>query len=303
MLQFLGRRIVSIVFVSLAIIYFSFLGMQMIDNWDGPDPGYHLISSAAQAGAQSVTFLNNLLHGSLGRVETTSGPRPVGDILRESYGRSLGLLGIALSGAAAGGFAFGIVAALTKSRRREYTLLILTLIGISAPSFVVAVILQQLGIKYTQTVGRQLVSMGGYAWDFKHLLMPLLVLAARPLAYITRAAYVSLSEIMETDYIRTAFSKGLTRRRTLFTHAFKNLAVPVFTAIFVSFRFSLSTLPVVEFIFAWPGVGLRVLNAINDRTPLLVVTIALALGLTIQLLNTMLDFTYQFIDPRLRERV
>lgn len=303
MLRFFGRRIVSIVFVSLAIIYFSFLGMQMIDNWDGPDPGYHLISSVTQAGTQSATFLNNLAHGSLGTVETASGPRPVGDILRESYGRSLGLLGIALTGAAAAGFVLGIIAALTKSRRREYTLLILTLIGISAPSFVVAVILQQLGINYTQTVGRQLVSMGGYAWDFKHLIMPLLVLAARPLAYITRAAYVSLGEIMDTDYIRTAFSKGLTRRRTLFTHAFKNLAVPVFTAIFVSFRFSLSTLPVVEFIFAWPGVGLRVLNAINDRTPLLVVTIALALGLTIQLLNATLDFTYQFIDPRLREHV
>jgi ABC-type dipeptide/oligopeptide/nickel transport system permease component len=144
--------------------------------------------------------------------------------------------------------------------------------------------------------------MGGYAWDFQHMAMPLLVLAARPVAYLTRSSYISLSRILEEDYIRTALSKGLTQSRMVWVHAFSNLAIPLLTAVGVSIRFSLSALPLVEYIFAWPGIGQRILEAINERTPLLVVAIALTIGLTIQLISFLLDLTYYFIDPRVRER-
>ena len=106
---------------------------------------------------------------------------------------------------------------------------------------------------------------------------------------------------MEEDYIRTAFAKGLSFRRTVNVHALRNIAVPVLTALGVSLRFSLSTLPVVEFFFAWPGMGLRLLEAMNARRTTVVVTLACALGLTFLLTNLLLDVVYRLVDPRMRE--
>ena len=143
--------------------------------------------------------------------------------------------------------------------------------------------------------------MGGYAWDFQHLAMPLIVLAVRPLAYITRSTFLSLNLILDEDYIRTALSKGLSMTRTTLVHALKNLAVPVLTSLGVSFRFSLSVLPLVEYIYGWPGMGLGILDAITERIPLQVATLALAIGLTIQVISFLLEFIYRLIDPRLRE--
>lgn len=302
MALYIARQIVSLFLIAIAIVFFGYLGMHMIDNWQGADPGYHLVDDARLAASDTLTFSKNLLRGDLGEAPTVSGPRPVADILRESYGNSMGLLAMALGAAALFGLLLGTLAAISRHGPREYALLLGTIVGVSAPSFLIALLLQQGGIKYTQIFGNRLVSMGGYAWDFKHLAMPLLVLAARPVAYLTRTSYLSLKRIMDEDYIRTAFAKGLTRGRVILTHALRNFAVPFLTAVGVSLRFSLSTLPVVEFIFAWPGLGLRILEAIRNQVPILVVTIALAIGMTLQLANVLLDLTYMLIDPRIRER-
>jgi peptide/nickel transport system permease protein len=106
---------------------------------------------------------------------------------------------------------------------------------------------------------------------------------------------------MEQAYIRTASAKGLPRDRIVSLHAFRNLAVPVLTAIGVSLRFSLGSLPIVEVFFRWPGVGYQLLNAIDGRQTQLVTTLALAIGLTFLLSNLFLDLVYRLLDPRMRE--
>lgn len=288
--------------MSLAIIYFGFLGMRLIERNDTDEPAFDVAGAFSLAGEDSLQFANLLRQGTLGMTETISGPRPISEILWFAYKNSLGLLLIALLTAGVVGLLVGTLAALGKRKWRTYTLLLVTIVGISAPSYLIALLLQQAGILYTTNFGRRLVSMGGFAWDFQHMAMPLLVLATRPIAYLTRSSYISLSRIMEEDYIRTAFAKGLTRSRTVGVHAFGNLAIPLLTAVGVSIRFSLSALPLVEYIFAWPGVGQRILEAINQRTPPMVVAIALTIGLTIQFISFLLDFTYYFVDPRVRER-
>ena len=300
MVSYIAQRLLSLLLISIAIIFFAFLGMQMIDNWAGEDPGYHLLDSSRAAAADSVAYIGALLRGDLGEAATVSGPRPVVELLGESYRRSAGLLGIALGGATLVGLLLGSLAALSRRRWHEYGVLLGTIVGVSVPSFLIALLLQQGGIIYTRTTGTRLVSMGGYAWDFQHLAMPLVVLAARPVAYLTRASYMALGRIMTEDYIRTAFAKGLSQTRVVLTHALRNFAVPFLAAVGVSLRFSLSTLPLVEYIFGWPGIGLRILEAIQQRVPILVVTSALALGLTIQLVSLLLDLTYVLIDPRVR---
>jgi ABC-type dipeptide/oligopeptide/nickel transport system permease component len=278
----------------------TFFGLEMASNWDGPNPGYHLEETFKEAIFSSLEFLDGLARGDLGTARMVSGEREISGILLDSYKNSFGLLGISLGFASVLGILFGGIAALGVQDRWDNLILLLTLLGVSAPSFFLAVILQMLGIKFTLTFGNQLVSMGGYAWDFKHLAMPVLILTARPLAQITRVTYISLREIMGQEYIRTAYAKGLKYSHTVIFHALKNLAVSVLTVIGVSLRFSISILPVVEFIFAWPGLGRQFLEGIWNQRMGLVVSIALALGLTIQLINFLLNKLYPVLDPRLR---
>jgi peptide/nickel transport system permease protein len=299
MVLFIARRLFSMLLVTLAIVFFGYLGMNMIDNWEGEDPGYHLLEDSRAAAADSVAYLGDLLRGDLGEVPSQGNVREVTDILKTAYGNSAGLLAMALGGATLLGLLVGSLAALSRRGGREYALLLGTIVGVSMPSFLIALLLQQGGILYTRTMGTRLVSMGGYAWDFQHLAMPLVVLAARPVAYLTRAAYLALGRIMTEDYIRTAFAKGLSQTRVVLNHALRNFAVPFLTSVGVSLRFSLSTLPLVEFIFAWPGLGFHILQAIQRRVPILVVTIALAFGVTIQLVSLLLDVAYTLIDPRI----
>jgi len=301
MLRFIARRLCFMILVWVVIVFFSHLGMSMTRNSEISRPDYNLVRHSMRAWQDTRAFLPGALQGSFGQVRTQRGSVPVRGVLWSAYVNSMGLLLVALVLAAAIGLGIGSIAALTRRRGLVLPLLTLTILGVSTPSFFAGLLLQVGELRYLAITGRRLVSMAGFGWDFEHMAMPVLVLAARPLAYLTRAAFLSLTHVMEEDYIRTAFSKGLSLGRTVSVHALRNVTIPVLTALAVSVRFSLSTLPVVEFFFAWPGMGRRLLEAINARQTPLVVALASALGLTFMLINLLLDIAYRIGDPRVRE--
>lgn len=302
MLRFLTRRMLFIIMVCALIIFFVHLGMRMAVNSTGAGAGLDLARDTSLAWTDTISYVRAGLQGQLGFIISDHGfPVLVRDILRESYINSMGLLLFALSGSALIGIVTGGFLALTRHKNLVLPILTLTLLGISIPSFFAGILLQQGEILFLRTFGHRLVSIVGFAWDFEHMFLPLLVLSARPLAYLTRASYINLSRIFEQDFIRTAYAKGLSRMRTVNIHALKNLAVPVLTAIGVSLRFSLGSLPVVELFFHWPGIGLNLLQAIDARQTTLVTTLALALGVTFLLFNLVLDLAFRIIDPRLEE--
>jgi len=300
MLQFIGRRLLFILLVCLFIIFSVHLGMRMVHNSEAPEPNYNLVDNGRAAWQETRNYLSEALHGEFGYVQEDYGYVAVKDILADAYINSMGLLLIALAIAAVIGLVLGSMAAVYKHGALTAPILTTTILGVAAPSFFIALLLQQAEILYVREFGRRLVSVAGFAWDWEHMLLPLLVLVARPIAYLTRASFLSLGQIMEEDFIRTAYSKGLTRFRTVVFHGLRNLAVPVLTAVGVSLRFSLSALPVVEMFFAWPGMGARFLQAINERQTSLVVSLALVLGLTMLMVNLLLDVIYRIVDPRLR---
>ena len=190
---------------------------------------------------------------------------------------------------------------LTPLKRVTLPVLTLTLLGISTPPFYAALLLQQGEILYLARTGHRLVSVSGFGWDLDHMLLPLLVIMARPMAYITRAVFLQLRRVMGEDFIRTARAKGLSFQRTVNVHAFRNLAVPILTALGVSLRFSLGSLPVIELFFGWPGLGNALLEAVDARQTGLTVSLALALGMTILVTNLLLDICYRLLDPRVRD--
>jgi peptide/nickel transport system permease protein len=295
LLLFVGQRLVFGLLVLLAIIYLTYLGLEMAGGTPfGP--------AVREASAQTVAYVGRLVQGDLGMTSAgsdTALPRPVGEVILERLPRSLGLLGISLSFAALLSIPLGILAARGRSQR-SLIVLLATLIGISVPSFFAAFLLQSAAISYTRRAGHSLLPVGGFGWD-KHMILPVLVLAARPIAQITRITFVSLREVLGQDYVRTAHSKGMHPRRVMIIHVMRNAAIPILTTIAVSLRFALSSLPVVELYFGWPGVGFTLLKGISQQDDNLTVALLLCLGALFILVNLILEISYRFIDPRLQE--
>jgi len=302
MIRFLGRRTLYIASICILIVFALFLGMGMSRNSELQQPDFDLGIHGVRAWSNTRLYLRDLFSQDLGTVShDLLGRIPIRDMVTDTYFKSMGLLLTALLASTILGIFFGVVAALIKNKSAVTAFMLISILGISTPSFFAGVLLQQGELKYLDVFGSPLVKMAGFGWDFQHMFFPVLVLMAYPLAYVTRATYIALDHVMGETYIQTAYSKGLRKSTVVKNHALRNIAIPVLTAIGVSFRVSLSTLPVVEYFFAWPGLGLRLLEAIRDHQSRLVVTMALTLGLTVQLINLSLDLIYRVIDPRLRD--
>ncbi len=301
MFRFIARRLAFMALVALAIIFFVFLGMRMARNSSVALPDFDVLRHTRAAIEDTRQYLEQAGRGDFGTVRRGQRTVEVQEVLRQTYPKSLGLLATALLLAVVLGLIVGTLAALRQHSPFAFLLLTLTVLGISTPTFFAALLLQIANIKSLQSFNLRLAFSGGFGWDWRHMLFPSLVLAARPLAYVTRVAFIALSGVLREDYIRTAWAKGLSLRQVLNRHALRNAAVSVLTAAGISLRFSLGSLPVVEYFFSWPGLGNRLLEAIRAGQTNLVVTLALALGLTFLSINLLLDIAYRVIDPRLRE--
>ena len=293
---FLFQRVAFGMLVLLSIIFLSYLGLDMAS---GTEFGPAILASLPK----TWEYIGHLLEGDLGLTtagSNTLNPRLVTEVIIEYLPRSLGLLGVSLFFASFIGIILGILAARSPSRR-SLGILITTLIGISIPSFFAAFLLQWAVTTYTRQVGVALLPVGGFGWD-KHLILPALVLAARPVAQITRITFVSVQKALHQDYVRTAQGKGLRSFHIMAIHIMRNVAIPILTTIGVSLRFSLSSLPVVEYYFGWTGIGFALLKGIAQQDNNLTIALTLCMGIIFIVINILLDLSYRIIDPRLREK-
>lgn len=304
MLRFAIRRVAFILAVSLGIVFFAFFGMRMARNSTSPAPSYNPLPAAEYAWTSTLDYVGNLVRGNMGTIAVRSGRSSrqvsVAQTIGDTYPKSMGLLLIALLVAALIGIPVGVFAAIHRRSPVSLGTMTATLIGVSVPSFFAAALLQIAEIYWFRATGVRLVPVGGFGWD-AHLVIPALVLAARPLAHLARIAYMTFSDILEQDYIRTAHAKGLYDTMVTRGHAYPNAAVPILTALGVSLRFSLGSLPVVEYFLGWPGIGAALLDAIRNRQDVGVAGMALVIGLTFMLMNLILDVAYRYVDPRLKK--
>ncbi len=296
MLVFLGGRLAFAVTTLLIIIFLSFFGLDMAR-------GTSFFPALKDGAVATINYLGRLATGNLGTAFAAGfGVRrmDITDIVAAVVPRSLGLLAVSLGIAVVFGAILGVLAARRRDSIRALPIIFLSLIGISLPSFLAALLLQIAAVSYTRYFGKPLLPVGGFGWD-AHLILPALVLAARPIAQITRVTMVTITNVLKQDYIRTAQSKGLYGYTVWLRHIAPNAAIPILTTIGTSVRFSLSTLPVVELYFGWPGIGQTLIRAIARRDDLLTVALALSLGLVFIVINFLLDVSYRLIDPKLRE--
>lgn len=329
MLKFVVRRLLYIALVYLLILFFVHLGMRMAYAGGRSMPAttsraVRLVRYGEVAWQDTLNTLRRVVSGDLGQVRTAAGMVSINRMVGEAYVNSAGLLLVSLFVATVAGLSIGVIAALAtggghaiqgaasagspSARAASWRgplqkgaaqfLLFVTMLGVSTPAFFAGLLLQLGELEYLDLFGRQLVRMAGFGWDLEHMLMPVLVLSARPLAYLTRATFLALRQVLQEDYIRTAFAKGLSLPYSVAVHAARNAAVPLLTAVGVAVRFSLGALPVVEFFFAWPGLGRQLLSSIGEQQSSTVIALASALGLTFLLTNMVLDIAFRIVDPR-----
>ena len=309
-LALIGRRLVFIGAVSFAIVAFCTIGLELSENSCLPLGREQLTvrEVAGPALRDSVDFFEGLAGGDLGRISPEipgQQSRPVTGILAEASAESTRLLVLAVGSAVVLGVAVGAFAAVRRHSILALPTLTLTVVGVSVPSFLLALLLQVGSIVFYKRTGVRLVLFGPNLRGAKSLLpkivLPAAVLAARPLAHVTRVTFIALSDVLEQDYVRTARAKGLREILVFWHHVLRNAGVRILTAAALSLRFALGSLPIVEIFFDQAGLGVVMLSGIFGREVALVAGAALGLGVTLLLINMGLDLIYRVIDPTLRD--
>ncbi|MDD5264790.1 MAG: ABC transporter permease subunit [Candidatus Bipolaricaulis sp.] len=289
-----GERILVVFAVGLATAFFTLFALDLARGASTGDALGH-------ASREFSAYVARLSDGDLGTTSVggpTSRRLPVAQVLAVTLPRSLGLLGVTLGVATLVGVLLGAAAAVSRRRLASSFLLFCSIVGASAPSFFVALLLQIVVLKATQFAGRNVLPVGGFGWGGE-LVLPTLVLAARPVSQIARITFIKVREILEQDYIRTAHGKGVAFRRILSRHVARNAVMPVLTTAAVSLRFALASLPVVEVYFGWSGAGYTLLRAISNRDDNLTVALLLSLALVFLAVQMLLEISYPLLDPRL----
>jgi len=222
--------------------------------------------------------------------------RPVGDVIRESFPATATLAVLAILLAIAVGIPAGIIAAVFHNRLPDRLSMAGVVLGISVPNFVLATLLILL-------VSVRLGWLPVAGWGApEYLVLPVLVLAARPSASIARFTRTSMLEVLQQDYIRTARAKGVPERAVILKHALPNALLPVVTVIGNAFGYLLTGSFIVETVFAVPGVGYKSIEAILRRDYPVIQATTLLFAFLFIVVNLFVDILYTRLDPRVRFR-
>jgi ABC-type dipeptide/oligopeptide/nickel transport system permease component len=248
-------------------------------------------------GQQYFHYWRGILHGDLGR-----SLRLHDSVLRLILQRYPYTLALTLAATVLGvlvAIPAGVASARRLNRWPDRTLGVVSLFGLSFPTFALGPILI---LVFSIGLGLLPVSGAGVGTaDFpRHLILPAVTLGLGLAAVLTRMVRTSMLEELGQDYIRTARAKGLSERAVVYRHALRNALNPVLTVVGMQFGSLLAGAIVTETIFGWPGLGRLTLSAISNRDYALVQGCILAVGLTYVAVNLVTDSVYALADPRLR---
>ena len=235
--------------------------------------------------------------------------KPITDILIETLPNT-GILAISsIMIAIFGGLFFGITATIFKDHWIDRSLLLFSTFGMSIPSFFSAILFSwffgYLLNSYTNlNMTGSLYELDDYGDTYrivlKNLILPSFVLGIRPLAIITQLVRSNLLEVLSQDYIKTAFSKGLSKYEVIFKHGLRNSINPVITAVSGWFASLLAGAIFVEYIFGWKGLGKEIVEALNHLDIPVVMGSVLVIAFMFIIINIVVDLIYTYIDPRIK---
>lgn len=205
----------------------------------------------------------------------------------------------------------GVIAAYRANTVVDYSATVLSLLGVSMPIFwfgVLAILLFSLQLGWLPSFGRgpglfPAIGSGdpGEIWEaLQHALLPSITLSITSVALVARLVRSSMLETLNRDYVRTARSKGLTESVVVRKHAFRNALLPVITVLGLQFGTLMGGAVITETIFAWPGLGRLVVNAISQRDFPVIQGTVVFIAVAVSAVNLLVDLSYAVINPRIR---
>jgi peptide/nickel transport system permease protein len=205
------------------------------------------------------------------------------------------VLGVAM------GVAAGVVAAAGRRSLWDKGVVALSLIGVSAPTFLIGILLQ-----YVLAYRLRWVPIDGYGTTpSEHLasiVLPALTLGIASAAYYVRLVRGDMIDVLRQDFIRTARAKGVSRYRVVVGHALRNALLPLVTVVGLDFGVLMGGAVVTEKLFRWPGLGQLSVDAVFDRDAPVVLGVVIVTSTAIVLANLAVDVSYAWLDPRVRRR-
>ncbi|MCX4983239.1 ABC transporter permease [Streptomyces sp. NBC_00572] len=242
---------------------------------------------------QYLIYMGNLFTGDFG---TAFNGQPVTELMADSFPVTIRLTIVAILFEIVIGISLGVLTGLKRGRPIDSTVLVLTLVVLSIPTFVTGLLLQLLlGVEWGWI--KPAVSPEA---PFSELIVPGFVLASVSLAYVTRLTRTSIAENKRADYVRTAIAKGLPRRRVIIRHLLRNSLIPVVTFIGADIGALMGGAIATERIFNIHGVGYQLYQGIVRQNTQTVVGFVTVLVLVFLLANLLVDLLYAILDPRIR---
>lgn len=236
--------------------------------------------------------------------------RPVWNILMQALPGTLMLAFAAMFIAILLGIPLGVVAAVRQNTWVDTSAIFSSIIGISAPSFFMGIVMVYVFAFLLGDITGLHIAGNWFAIDeegnrrltLQNLILPAITLGIRPLAIITQLTRSAMLDVLDQDYIRTAYAKGLSKRKVIWKHALKNALNPVITAITGWFAELLAGAFFVEYIFGWQGIGKVTVDALEKLDYPVVMGSVLISATFFILINILADVLYGVVDPRVRIR-
>jgi len=319
MLAFVLRRLVQAVLVMLTVAFIAFMLFQYVG-----DPVTNILGQDATPAqrdqlrrdlgldqpfpVQFARFVGHAVQGEFG-LSLRQG-RKVSSLIAERLPATLELSFTAAIIALVAGIPMGVYSALRRGTFWSQTMMTLSLIGVSLPTFLIGILLIlffAVTLKWLPSFGRgEVVALGGWTTGYltvdgwKHLVLPAITLAIFQLALIMRLVRSEMLEVLRADYIKFARARGLPNRAVYFGHALKNTLVPVITITGLQLGSLIAFAIITETVFQWPGMGLLFIQAVTFADIPVMAAYLCLIALIFVIINLVVDLLYFAVDPRLR---
>ncbi len=242
--------------------------------------------------AQYVSFLGDAVTGNWGKSWSTT--RPIADIIRSTFLKTLQLSIGALVLSMLVGIPVGVLSAVTRGSLFDLILRVVAISGVSVPIFWVGIVLI-----YFFSYQLRIFPTSGAA-SFKSYVLPVVTLSVFSFALFARLTRTTVLEVLQQDFVRTARSKGLNEMAVVCKHVLRTCLTPIITVAGLQFGTLMGGAVLVETIFAWPGVGQRLITAVLSRDYPVVRYSVLIIGAAFILTNLAVDVVVSYMDPRVK---
>ncbi|MCE2463324.1 MAG: ABC transporter permease [Dehalococcoidia bacterium] len=296
----LGQSVLAMLVISIVIFSLVRVSGNVLDYMlpqEATQEMYDLVEKAwgldKPVHIQYLVYMGNLVQGDLGESGSFRG-KTVSELIASRFPSTLQLSGFALLISTLMAVPIGVIAAVKKDTPLDYLGKIVALIGQSAPAFAIGLILMWI---FAVELGWLPASGKG---GIKHMILPGIALGWFQVAALMRLTRSSMLEVLDSEYVKLARIKGVPEWKVIWKHCFRNALIVPLTYMGLIGAVLITGAVVTETVFAWPGLGLLVIEAIITRDYLLVQGVVLFFTAGFILINLLVDIVYAYVDPRIR---